>query len=239
MNNFWRMLMVMLATALLMTILVVLVFYFAILQPREWSAVPELVGLSPEQAQILVKPKILRLKIMGEEPNEETPAGIILRQEPPAKVGILKGGSVSIWISQGAERFIVPELAGMTVDRARSRLEALGLAIAGVESAFSDSFPKNFVSATRPRAGVLVKKGNGVTVIASTGKEEAVVPELIGKRLETAKSILVELGFAVGAITYRVSADYSPGRVIGQKPAPGTSIAKGDSVVLTVAIVNG
>jgi serine/threonine-protein kinase len=237
MNNFWRMMLIMIFSALLVTILVIVVFYFAILQPHQWAAVPELVGMTPEQAQMLVKPATFHLKIMGEEPNEETPAGIILRQEPQPNVAILKGGSVSIWVSQGAERFIVPELAGLTLDRAKNKLEALGLTVGGVDSAFSDSLPQGVVAGTKPRAGVLVKKGNGVVITLSQGPEEAVVPDLIGKRLEAAKSILAELGFVTGKITSRVSTEYSPGRVIGQKPAAGTNLAKGDTVALTIATV--
>ncbi len=237
MNNIWRMILIMVFSALFITIMVVVVFYFAILQPRAGVAVPELSGVSPEQAHIILKPKDLRLKLVGEEPSDASVAGMVLRQEPQAGVIVTKGGVISVWVSKGAERFIVPELAGFGLERARNQLEEMGLEIERVDSGFSDSLPKGVISATQPQAGVIVKKGDGIVITISQGRQEIVVPNLIGKRLEAAKEILTGLGFIVGKISYRVSTEYSPGRVTGQKPLAGTSLSQGDTVALQIATV--
>ena len=85
--------------------------------------------------------------------------------------------------------------------------------------------------------------GTGTCVLAMTADRSVTatftarctVPGVQGKLLATAKTAIVNAGCAVGTIGYAYSATVGKGRVVSQKPAAGTKVAKGTKVALVVS----
>jgi alpha-tubulin suppressor-like RCC1 family protein len=62
-----------------------------------------------------------------------------------------------------------------------------------------------------------------------------IVPKVVGKLLATAATMIVKAHCRTGTITKKVSSVKQKGRVLGQRPRPGTRLAFGARVNLIVA----
>ena len=85
-----------------------------------------------------------------------------------------------------------------------------------------------------PDAGAKLAKGGTVTVVYSIGPLLATVPRVIGLKISYATSQLKAAGFVV-AQQAAPSDTVAIGRVSGQDPGPNVSVAKGETVTLTVS----
>jgi serine/threonine-protein kinase len=133
----------------------------------------------------------------------------------------------------GTKTFSLPNVVGQTQAAATSTLEGKGLKIAPVKHAESTQ-PAGTVTATDPRAGATVSKGQSVTLTVSSGPPAhlVLVPKLVGLQLTDAVAQLN------GLLPYRVvqqSSNQPSGQVLAQNPAPGASVKAGTTVVLTVS----
>jgi serine/threonine-protein kinase len=90
------------------------------------------------------------------------------------------------------------------------------------------------VAATRPAKGSVLKSGQVVTVVVSTGKPRVDVPDVSGRSVEEATAIL---GAAhLQARPERVFDDNLPeGGAVGTEPPSGSDVAWGSTVVLKIS----
>jgi serine/threonine-protein kinase len=132
----------------------------------------------------------------------------------------------------GGAKVAVPELRGKTVAEARAILEQQGLKLGDVAEVFS-SRPVGTVVEQEPLPKFSVPSGGSVNVSVSKGIERIAVPDVTGQSLEDARSALESRGFKVGKVVEKEQAG-PPGRVLSSDPAPGTVLAKGAAVSLTV-----
>ena len=129
---------------------------------------------------------------------------------------------------------VVPEVTGMTYERANEELAAEDLLAARLDES-SSSVPEGSVIRTEPAAGTSVAPEQQVDVYVSTGQEMATVPTLTGLRQDAAATALTDAGLTLGAVTTQNDADLAAGTVISSDPAEGASLAAGESVDLVVA----
>lgn len=87
--------------------------------------VPNVVGLSSNEASARLQDMGLTMKIAGKRPSEQFPDGAILESNPPP--GAQVRSFVSVIVSQGSKFVDVPDLRGRTVDDAKSLLANLQL----------------------------------------------------------------------------------------------------------------
>lgn len=149
--------------------------------------------------------------------------------------------SVLIWvltIPRGGEvpstSRIVPDVSGMTYERAAEELVAEDLVPVSVEEANADVAEGNVVR-TDPEAGTSVNPEHEVTVYVSIGQEMSTVPTLVGLSQEAATQALSQAGLQLGTVTSRNDASLAAGIVISATPTAGEEIATGTSVDLVVA----
>jgi eukaryotic-like serine/threonine-protein kinase len=90
------------------------------------------------------------------------------------------------------------------------------------------------VISVSPSEGAKVDKGSSVTLVVSSGKPQADVPEVIGKSFDEASSTLQAAGFKVTRKD-KESDTKDPGTVLAQDPKGGTQVDSGTTVALTVA----
>ena len=88
-----------------------------------------------------------------------------------------------------------------------------------------------------PKAGAEVAEGSTVTIWASNGSvtSKVKVDDVVGKNRAQAVVILTKSGFKI-AREDRVDATAKPGTVVDQTPAAGTSVDKGSTVTIYVAV---
>jgi serine/threonine-protein kinase len=137
-------------------------------------------------------------------------------------------------VSQGAERYGVPRLAGHSQAEAEKRLTEARLTVGKVSQAFSETVPPGQVVSTSPAADTPVKRGTAVALVISKGRQPIVLQDWKGKPADQAVKALSDAKLKVDATRQDWSDTIPKGSVILQIPATGTFF-QGDLVTLVVS----
>jgi serine/threonine-protein kinase len=147
---------------------------------------------------------------------------------------VKKGSEVKLVVSAGPDTVAVPNVVGLSEDRARQTLKSAGLT--SVSSRPADSLEdQGKVVAVDPAEGQQAAKNTTITLRVSTGTIK--VPDVTGKTEDAARKVLTDAGFSSGQIQ-RADANAgtaAPGTVVGTDPGAGTAVGRGDTITLKVA----
>ncbi|HUQ87853.1 MAG TPA: PKD domain-containing protein [Vicinamibacterales bacterium] len=132
-------------------------------------------------------------------------------------------------------RVAVPGVVGKTESQARSMLEAAGLTVGAVTTAYDDTVPAGSVTQQTPSVGTIVAAGTAVDLIVSLGAA-ATVPDVTGLTEPDAGTALAARGLVVGAVTKENSITVAAGTVIRQAPLANTIVVRGSAVDLVVSL---
>ena len=139
-------------------------------------------------------------------------------------------GAVSI-LDRVQSEVTVPNVTGLDVSEARMLLEDEGLLYE--EMYFnSDDVKVNVVMMQNPEAGKTSKKGNTVLINVSSGPSLLTMPDITGKNVEEAKTLLKSYGF-IPDCERVMNGDYAIDTVISQSPAPNEKVDKDTPVRIT------
>ncbi|HEY7628986.1 MAG TPA: PASTA domain-containing protein, partial [Ilumatobacteraceae bacterium] len=134
-----------------------------------------------------------------------------------------------------ANSFELPNVVGMQLDVATQTLEDAGLTVNKHEVPTPDAVEGAVVS-TDPIAGTTVQRDSAVEVNYNPIKTPVPIPEVRGKTVEEATSILTGAGFTISPDTvFVVDSTLEPGLVLSTNPPFGQSAVQGTVVVLTVS----
>ena len=107
--------------------------------------------------------------------------------------------TIQPWSGAPASSRVVPDVAGMTYERAASELEANDLVPVEISEP-SDTVDEGIVIGTDPAEGVSVSPDQRVEVHVSEGPQVATVPDLVGLSLAEARQAIADAGLSLGAI---------------------------------------
>nr|WP_246298894.1 PASTA domain-containing protein [Nocardioides panaciterrulae] len=199
-----------------------------------YTSTPGVIGLTRPAA-------LDRLRAAGLDPrlddpaySETVPAGHVIDTDPNAGSRVLDGGTVSVVISLGKERYDVPKLKGQTLDQAKAALEATHLSFAREVDRFSETVPEGIVLGSSPKAGTTERPGTAVTLFVSKGRKPIHLRDWTGKDADKAQAALEGKGLVVDRSSEEYSDSYDRGEVISQEP-PGGTVYRGDTVRLVVS----
>lgn len=128
----------------------------------------------------------------------------------------------------------VPDLTGMTYDRAQSELKDLDLESVRVLEASGDVAEGNVIR-TDPGVGVNLDPGRTVTLYVSSGAARTKVPVLVGLSQTAAADALRKAGLQVGTIVQRNDPQTQRDTVLEASVATDTEVTPGTVVNLVVA----
>ena len=135
-----------------------------------------------------------------------------------------------------AGRFLevpVPKVTGLTQDRALIELER-GRLHGDVHFVYSSTVQRGKVVRQKPLAASSMRRDSTADIYVSRGPEFVPLPELVGQKRSDVISTIRELGLEVAE--ERVNDETAPaGDVISQSPAPGTVVAGGATVSISVS----
>ncbi len=134
----------------------------------------------------------------------------------------------------GVSEFIVPTLAGKTLDEARSLAELRGFQVAVGDYTSSEEYPAGQVVSQTPVKGTGGKQGDVITVVVSSGSGVALAPALVGQTLPDALLLLAEEDLELGETQYSLS-DQPEGQIIRQEPDAGTHMEPGEMVDIWIS----
>lgn len=129
---------------------------------------------------------------------------------------------------------IIPDVSGMTYERASEALIAEDLVPIRVELADANVAEGNVIR-TDPESGTSVAPQHDVRVYVSIGQEMSTVPAVVGLSQENATAALEAAGLATGKVSSRNDPSLAAGTVISATPAEGDEVATGSAVDLTIA----
>jgi len=174
------------------------------------------------------------LPVVTPAPSSSVSSGFVISESPSAGTALRSGSHVTLTVSSGPASAAIPSLEGLEAAKAAAKLRQAGFE--PVTRSQSDStLAAGRVISTSPAAFTVAQLGSPVTVLVSSGPAPVKVPDVVGQSQSAAEATLTNAGLTVGAVTQRVSSTQSPGTVIAQAPARGSSEPSGTAVELTVA----
>ncbi len=129
----------------------------------------------------------------------------------------------------------VPDLTGKPVAQARSELQKKDLTLAQKGTESSDRLDKGLIVRQDPAAGSRIRVTRVVQVFTSSGSGTAAVPDLAGKTLDEALTLLQAAGLTKGKLTQIHTPRLPAGRILAQRPAPETVVERGFPVGLLLS----
>ncbi|WP_017609515.1 PASTA domain-containing protein [Nocardiopsis xinjiangensis] len=196
------------------------------------ATMPELVGLSPEEATGLLDGLAVSTSVSYDQVrDDDTEAGLVASSAPEAGTALSEGEDVTVSVSVGPVELSMPDLVGQTETEAREELDELGFTDVTVTQEPSDSEPSGTVLETDPEEGEAVAHDAPVTLTVSEG---LTLPDLVGQDEEEARAVLDDLGLVAEAVEAEGS-DRPEGEVASQSPSAGAIVDDGSTVTMSVA----
>ena len=201
-------------------------------------AVPNLTGLTQDEAEALIKNDgHFEVGTVTETYDDTVEEGKVVDQSPNAGRMVTEGSKIDFRISKGkqpAASVTVPDLTGKTVEEAEAALNEQQLKGKAGNSENSDDVEAGLVCRQDVKAGSTAKAGDTITYYISLGAGEVTIPNVVGDSESSATSTLKEKGFEV-TTTYEYSDSVASGNVIRTSPSTGSSAKKGSTVSIVVS----
>jgi beta-lactam-binding protein with PASTA domain len=133
------------------------------------------------------------------------------------------------------EMVTLPSLIGKTLEEAKADLEKKKIQIVQSGVRLHQRYERGKIIFQDPPANSKVKINTEARVVLSAGKEKVLVPEFLGKNLQTIRPILQDAGLREGKISHVHTPKYAAGKILGQYPLPGEEVGRDTPVSLLVS----
>jgi len=207
--------------------------WWIVLGPGAKVSVPSVIGASVDKANSLFSPLGLKSEVAERVYSEEDAEGLILAQDPAGGDKTEPNGTVKLTISKGPERYVVPQLIGLTPEAAVNAIAKFPIKTGTITEVFNTDIPKGFVISADPVPGTKVRRDASINLVVSKGIETFTVASYLEKNGEEALTELTDAGFDV-TVTYAYDERVIPGGVISQTPGSG-DVPKGAKIALVVS----
>jgi serine/threonine-protein kinase len=158
-------------------------------------------------------------------------------------LGVLVAGAVGVFslntimtsILHSRPEVIVPNLEGKSLSHALNLVSSLNLSLKEEGAEFDEGLPAGTILRQQPPPGMHVRTERTITVTVSKGGQSLFVPNVAGKKLVEAQSILAGEGLQMGAVNEVFSTSQEAESVVSQNPSSGTIVARGALVDVDVS----
>ena len=195
------------------------------------TQVPQIKGLTQEQAQSMLDSAGLDYKFETAESTEVEP-GQVISTTPAIGSEVSEGDTITVYLRESQ----LPSVWGMTPDGAESAIKAAGFVPKRGADVYSDKTEEGKVVYTSPKQGESVAAGSTITYYVSKGAQTVSVPDLLGKTKSQAKTALQKVGLKLGTITSIYSDNFDKNKICVQSKASGKKVKKGTSVNVTISL---
>lgn len=199
--------------------------------PDEKTNVPQIKGLTQEQAESMLDSEGLDYEFKTKDSDEVEP-GQVISTTPAIGSEVTKGDTITVYIRESQ----LPSVWGMSPEDAEKAITDAGYVAKRGSDVYSDKTEEGKVSYTEPKQGENVPAGSTVTYYVSKGPELIAVPDLLGKTQKQAKSALEKVGLILGNVSSTYSDNYSKNRVCIQSKSSGTKVKKDTTVDITLSL---
>ena len=200
------------------------------------TTVPTVTGLVGKQAEAKLAELGLNVEYADPKFSEIVPKDDVISSDPAAGQEVADGGTVTLTLSKGPERYAVPQLAGETVSDAKKLIRDQNLAIGSIKRHYHDTVPQGTVISSAPEEGIKVKPDTNVDLVVSKGIPPVPIPNVVGESQADAKQELQDAGLAMVVSGREHSSDVAKGSVISQEPASGVQVDQGSTVTVVISL---
>jgi eukaryotic-like serine/threonine-protein kinase len=198
-----------------------------------YTVAPQLVSMPRAEAEARAASGGFEIQYAQGRYDEQIAKDVVLAQDPPSTARIVKGGTLTLTLSLGPERYEVPDVVGKDLGQAKADIEGAKLVLKEGPAKFDDRLPKGTVMSVDPKEGTQVKPGTTVTVTVSKGRAPITVPEVVGKNINDARAQLQALGLVV--VEQYKDDNRAKDEVIAQTPGSGSGVEQGAEIKLEVS----
>ncbi len=135
--------------------------------------------------------------------------------------------------------FAMPEVTLLPLDEGAKTLTDAGLELNPPVFEENPDFEEGAIVRTDPPAGVIVQRGQLVTIYYNPVKTPFTLDQMAGKLQAEADVLLKGLGLVVGDTISEENPSVEVGRVIRTEPPGGSQVKQGDTVVIVVSSASG
>ena len=201
--------------------------------------VPNLSGKTFAEAEQMVSDLGLKVEKGESVYSPIYEEGLITSQTPSKDSNVSEGKVIIVNISLGKKDGVVPDLIGKDcsdVEEVKKFLEDFGFEL-GIIREVTSTKPKDTIIFQSVDPGTTVDRGTRIDIEISDGKGKKMllVPNLLGKDVDAAKSEIEKAGFKVGDISYEENALIEKNKVLGQNVKPGTELEEGSAINIAIS----
>ena len=207
--------------------------WFVLIGPGAKVMVPSVVG-SSQNSSIKALSAVGLKSSITQVFSEDIAPGKVIKSNPEGGRKIGENGTVRLIISKGPERYLLPNVEGLTLDAVTSLYQSFPLPKFKVTESFNTKIPKDLVITSNPKPGTQVRRDQEVEIFVSKGIEQINVISFVGRQADEALSTLVEAGFKVSQ-SYTYSESILAGIVISQNPESNGALPKGSKIELVIS----
>jgi len=197
--------------------------------------VPDVRGLSEDDATERLRASDLNLLVDSRRPVEGMEAGHVAWQEPAPGASTRRQRVVKVVLSMGAQVAEVPDVVGRSRREAQLSLRALKAVVGQVVTISAPQAP-DVVLAQAPMAGEPLEEGQRVDLLVSAGmpRPAFVMPDLRGRPAREVEGLLESVGLRI-ASKREEFAPGPPGLVRSQSPQAGSRVMRDTGISIVVS----
>ncbi|MEU3849222.1 Stk1 family PASTA domain-containing Ser/Thr kinase [Streptomyces sp. NPDC029554] len=192
---------------------------------------PNFIGETEQNARKLATNSDLELTF-SKKPCENQAKGNVCSQDPKAGTDVQKGDTIALVVSTGAPKVTVPDVTGLTYEKAKAELEDKGFQVEQ-KTEESDRTP-GVVTKQDPSGDTEQEKGSTITLTVAKEAAKATVPDVLGQSCDAAKQQMQASDLVGNCTEVETDDDNQVGKVIQTTPQAGTSVDKNSSVTIQI-----
>ncbi|MFF3875010.1 Stk1 family PASTA domain-containing Ser/Thr kinase [Streptomyces sp. NPDC001978] len=163
---------------------------------------------------------------------DNQPKGKVCSQDPTPGADVKKNDTINLVVSTGAPKVTVPDVQGLTFDKAEAQLQAKGFKVQK-KTQESDQTPDVVISQD-PTGDTDREKGSTVTLTVAKAADKATVPDVIGRTCDDAKALMAESNLVGNCVDTPTTDPNQDGKVISTSLQAGQKADKGSQVTINV-----
>ncbi len=184
--------------SVIVALVICIAFYFLLLKPADVFSMPNLVGMTQEEATQKIEDSDLELDQVYQELSDQE-EGIVISSDPLANSAVRKGDKVSITVSSG-KYIVIENYVGSEYTTVYAQLKSLNSQFEIIKKEeTSDDFDSGVIMEQSLSSGTKLDPNSSdltITLTVSKGYE-AEVPNVLGQNITKAKEILEKAYFKV------------------------------------------
>ncbi|MEP6562048.1 MAG: PASTA domain-containing protein, partial [Nakamurella sp.] len=201
--------------------------------PAALVAVPDLSGMSLEQATAQLRDSRLTLGTVNNVESTDENKDKVVNQRPSNQTQVAQDSAVNLEIGKGVSLVSVPNVVSYSPDEAKKALNDANLQYEEVPQSSQD-VDKGKALAQDPVPQTQVIPGSVVKVTVGTGLSTVQVPDgIVGQPLDAATAALAAAKLQV--VSQEADGTEPANQVLTMDPAPGVKVQEGTPVTLTVS----